>query len=385
MEAGLTSHTTQMICKSSSQAPPAGLDIFVFKDGAVKSLDSYSRCHLDGSATVGVVSGKGDRIVAMIGGAHLKADQIASIRCYEDLESLYVSLEEEVDGEPLMSGETVICAGEEGPWSIVLEPLVSKVEVQGLSVKLKGAYAGKSLTDVQAYLINVNGSCQPLRRDGFRPVEILNNGRLRETDLARLSSPQLLCKTPRVSRQMDGETTYESFNLYCYPNDVAQESLGSPFTRLVIQGDIDGQTYYYPVPINRPGFGYSAGKEGICRNVSYIMNIHITGPGSLSPSEDIYGSHTVTQGSATFYPGDFVSGYVGDKVHVWCDVYPPDTPVEWDWELINGDVQRGIYDYVIDDDGHGLLFTLTGRGTGMVYVEVKGIVDEAFLCVIVVR
>ena len=58
---------------------------------------------------------------------------------------------------------------------------------------------------------------------------------------------------------------------------------------------------------------------------------------------------------------------------------------EWDWELIDGDVERGIYQYETDPDGHGLTLTLTGRGTGMVFVEVKGIVDDAFLCVIVVR
>ena len=382
--AGSSTHT-RVSLKSSSQTPPAGLDIFVFKDGAVKSLDSYSKVHLGGGSSVNVVSGGGDRIVAMIGGAHLKAEQIVSVRCYEDLESLYVSLEDEVSGSPVISGETVICAGQEGPWNIVLEPLLSKVEVLGLSVKLKGAYAGKSLSNVQAYLTNVNATCQPLRRDGFRPVEIVNNGRLRESDLERLSSPHLVRRMPVISRQMDGETTYETFNLYCYPNDVAQESSGSPFTRLVIQGDIDGKTYYYPVPINRPGFGYIAGREGVCRNVNYVMNIHITGPGSLSPSEDIHDSNSVTQGSAVFHPGDFISGYVGDKVHLWCDVYPEDTPVEWDWELIDGDVDRGIYDYVLDSDGKGMELTLTGKGTGMVYVEVKGIVDEAFLCVIVVR
>ena len=370
--------------KSSSQTPPAGLDVFVFKDGAVKALDSYSKAYPD-DGQASVVSGSGDRIVAMISGAHLRADQIASIRCYEDLESLYVSLEDEVEGSPVLSGETVICAGGQGPWSIVLEPLLSKVEVLGLSVRLKGEYAGKELDNVQAYLTNVNGTCQPLRRNGFRPVEIINNGRLRDSDLDRLRSPQLVRHMPRISRQMGGETTYETFNLYCYPNDVAEESVGSPFTRLVIQGDIDGQTYYYPVPINRPGFGYSAGKAGICRNVNYVMNIHITGPGSLSPTEDINGSHTITQGSATFHPGDFISGNVGDRVHVWCDVYPTDTPVEWDWELLDEDMDRGIYRYETDPDGHGLTLTLTGRGTGLVYVEVKGIVDEAFLCVIVVR
>ena len=383
MEAGFNARS-YISLKSSSHTPPAWLDIFVFRDGAVKSLDSYSKLYSDGSQA-SVVSGRGDRIVAMIGGARLKADQIASVRCYEDLESLYVSLEDEVDDSPVLSGETVICAGKQGHWNIVLEPLMSMVEVLGLSVKLKGEYAGKSLDNVQAYLTNVNGSCQPLRRDGFRPTEIINNGRLRDSDLERMSSPQLVRLGPKVSRQMGGETTYETFNLYCYPNDVVEESSGSPFTRLVIQGDIDGQTYYYPVPVNRPGFGYSSGKAGICRNVKYVMNIHITGPGSASPADDIHGTHLITQGSATFHPGDFIRGNVGDIVHVWCDVYPPDTPVEWDWELIDGDVQRGIYQYVPDPDGNGLMLTLTGRGTGMVYVEVKGIVDEAFLCVIVVQ
>ena len=75
--------------KSSSHTPPDGLDIFVFRDGAVKSLDSYSKVYPDGSQA-NVVSGRGDRVVAMISGAHLKADQIASVRCYEDLESLYL-------------------------------------------------------------------------------------------------------------------------------------------------------------------------------------------------------------------------------------------------------------------------------------------------------
>ena len=384
LEAGRTT-VTKINVKSSSQAPPAGLDIFAFKDNASKSLDSYSRSMQGAPFTATVLSGGGDRIVAMLSGADLTPSQIASVRCYEDLESLFISLERENPSVPIMSGETVICAGEEGPWNVVLEPLMSKVEVVGLSVKLAGAYAGKRLTNVQAYLTGVNASCQPLRRDGFRPVEILNSGRLRTSDVARLSSPQLLYQAPRVSREMDGEVTYQTFSLYCYPNDVREESAGSPFTRLVIQGDIDGQTYYYPIPINRPGFGFAAGREGICRNVNYVMDIHITRPGSMSPEDDMITGGTVTQGSATLYPGDFITGSVGDKLHVWCDVYPSDTPVEQDYELLEGDRLRGIYNYTVDPDGHGVELTLTGRGTGMVYMEAKGIVNQAFLCVIVVK
>ena len=384
MEAGCNIHTLVQV-KSSGNIPPSGLDIFVFRDGAVKSLDSYSRVQSAGLGVASVISGSGDRIVAMIGGARLRPGQIASVRCYEDLESLYVSLEQESADSPIMSGETVICAGTQGPWGIVLEPLLSKVEVVGLSVKMKGAYAGKRLTDIQAYLTNVNGTCQPLRRDGFRPVEVLNSGRLRDMDMERLSSPQLLRVRPRVSREMNGEVTYETFSLYCYPNDVLEESSGSPFTRLVIQGEMDGQTYYYPVPINRPGYGYAAGKQGVCRNVNYVMDIHISRPGTLSPEIDMEDSGAVTQGSATLYPGDFVTGSIGDRIHVWCDVYPQDTPVELDYELLEEDRIRGIYSYTVDPDGHGVQLVLTGRGTGMVYMEAGGIVSQAFLCLIVVR
>lgn len=383
LEAGL--NTLSFLHLKSNSAPPAGLDVFVFRDDASKTLDSYCRTTPDASMTAAVLSGSGDRIVSMLSGAGLSPSQITSVRCHDDLESLFISLGMENPSQPVMSGETVISAGEEGPWNIVLEPVMSKVEVVGLSVKLKGDYAGKRLTNVQAYLTGVNASCQPMRRDGFRPVEILNNGRLKTSDMDKMAFPSILCRTPGILREMGGEVTYQTFSLYCYPNDVSAESAGSPFTRLVIQGDIDGQTYYYPIPINRPGYGYAAGREGICRNVNYVMDIHITRPGSLSPDQDMQGGGTVTQGSATLYPGDFITGAVGDKVHIWCDIYPHDTPVEWDYELLDGDRLRGIYDYSIDPDGHGVLLTLTGRGTGMVYMEVGGIVEQAFLCVIVVK
>ncbi|MBQ1693375.1 MAG: hypothetical protein II019_03870, partial [Bacteroidales bacterium] len=70
---------------------------------------------------------------------------------------------------------------------------------------------------------------------------------------------------------------------------------------------------------------------------------------------------------------------------VWCDVYPQDTPVELDYELLEEDRIRGIYSYSVDPDGHGVQLILTGRGTGMVYMEAGGIVNQAFLCLIVVR
>ena len=59
------------------------------------------------------------------------------------------------------------------------------------------------------------------------------------------------------------------------------------YTRLVIQGDLNGNTYYYPISINREGFGYSSvnGHCGVKRNTSYKLDVTICRPGSTDPDE----------------------------------------------------------------------------------------------------
>ena len=49
------------------------------------------------------------------------------------------------------------------------------------------------------------------------------------------------------------------------------------------------------------------------------------------------------------------------------------------------DKAEGIYDYEIDPDGHGAVLTLTGPGTGLIYMEAGDPVNEAALFVIEVN
>lgn len=384
--AGREYHTLIKLKSSTQDAPLSGLDIFVFRDGAVKSLDSYCHTDIPASGTIDVVSGKGDRILAVLAGASLKPSQIALIRSLEDMEALSVEYRDETDGNVVLSGCTVFSSGQDTPATVILEPLMSKITVR-LNGKLEGKLKGMKLTDVQAYLTDVNGNCQPFRSDGFRPSEIINAGGLRQEDMAGMNSPSLAFMRPRVRREDARETVFEPFDLYCYPNDVCEESAGSPFTKLVIQADIGSDTYYYPIPVNREGFGYApgSGRAGIRRNVNYIYDITISKEGSGDPCTPVDGSQQVTEGWAAFHPGDFVSAKIGDSVHIWCEVYPEDTPVELDMELLDGDVQRGIYSYALDSDGKGVVLTMESKGTGMVYLEAHGIVNQAFLCVIVVN
>ena len=84
------------------------------------------------------------------------------------------------------------------------------------------------------------------------------------------------------------------------------------------------------------------------------------------------------------YPGNFIRGRIGDRIHVECEYFPPDAPFDIGFEELEYDKSRGIYDYVIDEDGKGVELTLTGNGSGMLYMEAGYPVNQSEMIVIVV-
>ena len=46
---------------------------------------------------------------------------------------------------------------------------------------------------------------------------------------------------------------------------------------------------------------------------------------------------------------------------------------------MENDKRDGIYDYVLDEDGHGAMLTLTGPGSGLIYMSAGAPVNEAAL------
>ena len=67
-------------------------------------------------------------------------------------------------------------------------------------------------------------------------------------------------------------------------------------------------------------------------------------------------------------PGDFVEGHVGDTLRIWCECYPRSSPFDPGYEELDFDKGRGIYDYKVDDDLHGVTLYLKKPGTGIVYM-----------------
>ncbi len=85
------------------------------------------------------------------------------------------------------------------------------------------------------------------------------------------------------------------------------------------------------------------------------------------------------------YPSDYINGDIGDRIHIWCDLLPEDAPFDVGESYMRDDRANGIYDYVIDEDGHGATLTLTGPGTGLIYMEAGDPINDAALFIIEVN
>ena len=71
----------------------------------------------------------------------------------------------------------------------------------------------------------------------------------------------------------------------------------------------------------------------------------------------------------TMYPGDYAEGHVGDSLRVWCECYPRTAPFDPGLEELDYDRSRGIYDYRLDDDRHGVTLYLKKPGAGIIYMS----------------
>lgn len=84
-------------------------------------------------------------------------------------------------------------------------------------------------------------------------------------------------------------------------------------------------------------------------------------------------------------PGEIVEGHVGDSLRIWCECYPRTSPFDPGYEELNYDKSRGIYDYKVDDDGHGVTLYLKKPGTGIVYMSAGEPINQDGMVIIVVN
>ena len=138
-------------------------------------------------------------------------------------------------------------------------------------------------------------------------------------------------------------------------------------------------------------YRFYLGEERNCLNVERNCHYNIT----VCPEDDglsddgwrIDKSGLEETGEVYFraYPQSYIRGNIGDKIHIWCEFSPHNTPFDVGVQYMKDDKAEGIYDYELDPDGHGATLTLTGPGQGLIYMEADEPINDAALFVIEVN
>lgn len=133
--------------------------------------------------------------------------------------------------------------------------------------------------------------------------------------------------------------------------------------------------------------GDSRNNLDVERNCHYSVTVCPTDDGIEEDSWRIDTTNLQYVGQTLFepYPSDYIRGDIGDTIHIGCRTVPSNAPFDIGIDYLEYDKERGIYEYEIDPDGHGVTLTLTGPGTGLIYMEAGEPINDGALFMIEVN
>ncbi len=267
--------------RSDGENEPEHIDLFVFNNDELRRIDAYQRVS---GGDIKAASRVGEKLLVAIANSPCSMDDWRRIGSYAALTEELSLLSDEDPNEPIMSAQVEITAGANKVYELDLQRLMSKVRINTICADFNGTeYDGEPLTNVKIYLTNVNASCTVMKEEDFRPEMLVNQGRLDLLSLRDFKVADMLYR--EIPSEFTPNVTYLDLDLYCYPNDAEEETYASPFTRLVIEGEIGGITCYYPITVNREENGVCFGTDGsgIGRNCLYEFDISLSRFGTSDP------------------------------------------------------------------------------------------------------
>ena len=245
------------------------LDILAFNDDRLQRLDSYQRIEdFDGTAAFTESTG-GKKIFFLYSGTQKDRYSWAEICSFSSLRRITCDLEKESRGRASMAG---LCKCEAGRLAAELEmiPLTCQVAVQSLECNFSGKpYAGQTIRNVKVYLINANAVSSIVPNSAERPTRLINAGMLNESDVKAFYDRSIIVQ--ELKEEVSATALHPDISLLCYPNSEDR----SRSTRLVIEGEVEGNRYYWPIEVNdglRPERGHR-----------YTYRITIRGKGVCDP------------------------------------------------------------------------------------------------------
>jgi hypothetical protein len=261
------------------------LDVFIFKNtdqsnGDSGELDTYQRFQGDDLSSIQLTSTTGPKVVCVVANSHV--DDFSGVTKIASFKELKTLLKNEMLGSFTMYGEVEHEFELTNRISVTLTRFVSKVAVTSIKTKFDGtSYQGQTLKNCKLFLINAYGDKLVFNNENGTSPIILNQAALVEEDVNSTAQEGLLMDV--IDGDIDGTGHSTAHYFYTYSNETENISTS---TKVVLQADLNGVTYYYPIMINQPDYGYlpENGHYGVGRNTSYSYTITVTRPGSEDPN-----------------------------------------------------------------------------------------------------
>ncbi len=276
----------------SGETAVNNIQIFVFGSG--KKLEAYENVSDVETLTVDVLTGA-KTIHALV-----NAPALTGIEDYDDLYTTVSSLQKNGISNFIMEGwKSVTVSSANESVTIDVKRLVSRVSLVKVENKLDAIYSGMTFKIVSAYLINVAGDRTYTAEGQASAAPVTWYSKMAHSSVDWLD--RLTYASYNVSVAHNGANTTRQ-NFYCYPNptssDTSSKTWSARRTRLVVEVQLGGTLYYYPLTM-----------PVMQQNASYQVSLTVTRPGSNDPDVP----YNPGDASVTINVLDWVEG---DGVHV---------------------------------------------------------------------
>lgn len=259
------------VLKSAVSTPDKAstLDILIFEDDRLRRLDSYQRIEDFRQMEIYPSSTGGGKIFFFCMNSHRNRYDWADIGSYASLSGISCELEME-DRKNFVKTAEYRCEAGTDMHQVMMSTLVSEIDIENIMCDFYGTpYTDRKITDVRIYLTNVNANCPLIGTESGGEIRMINQGMLNHYDVRKFQDPSMIVQTIDEAIWKYGTSLRKSF--VCYPH-ASNDGRG---TRLVIEGKIDGETYFWPFEVGGP--------EGIEKNCRYIYRINIRRKGTTDP------------------------------------------------------------------------------------------------------
>ncbi len=255
------------------------LDILIFNYdeegenyGMLDGYKRYSKSDLTTTSSLSVKATTGKKMIYAIANSH--KDNWEGVMTLSEFQEQVTDLLDEGAKDFIMIGGKEETLQLSTSVSIAIRRMVARVQLNSVTAAFTGTpYEGTALEDVKAYLINVQGAKYIHNGEGD-DMKLINSKRYVEADVQDAAMEGLLYDELIASLPEGAYNTKHYF--YCYENNISEETDAKRYTRLVIEGKLNGTTYYYPVPIKQ-----------LKRNCCYVIDVKIQRPGSSDPDKDV--------------------------------------------------------------------------------------------------